>query len=54
MERSVRAEGAGGSGSLVGFDVDEVEDPVSLGCEGLGCSETDSTGLRCGEKMIAG
>lgn len=44
VESSVGAEGAGGLDALVGFDVDEVEDPVALGCEGLGYSETDSTG----------
>lgn len=44
----VRSKAAGGLGALVGFDVDEVEDPVSLGGEGLGYSEAYSTGFERG------
>lgn len=54
VERCVRAETTGGLDALLGFDVDEVEGPVPLGCEGLGYSETDSTGLRKGRKSDRG
>lgn len=54
VESCVRAEIAGGLDALLGFNVDEVEGPVPLGCEGLGYSETDSTGLRKGRKSDRG
>lgn len=44
----MRSQAASGLDALVGFDVDEVEDPVSLSGEGLGYSETDSTGFEEG------